>query len=215
MPTFFDRHGAWVRRWSYTLAALFAIVPAVVMADSTEAPVTAVWKAQQVNFEYRGYSTMYSCRSLEDKLEIILRTVGAREDVRLQSYVCDEQLGIARFQISMQSPVIASEENLRELTTHDSKDELVARVNGAQLPSAADLERFPAVWKKVSFARDRYMRLERGDCELVEQLRRQILPRMSVQVVKDNIRCSSAFGNIGSPRLIVSALVPAKDPLKR
>ncbi|GFE78067.1 hypothetical protein GCM10011487_00670 [Steroidobacter agaridevorans] len=215
MRTFFVRHGSLVRRWSYMLAALLAIVPAVVMADSTEEEVTAVWKAQQVSFEYRGYSTMYSCRSLEDKLEIILRTVGARENVRLESYVCDEQLGIARFQISMQSPVIASEENVRELTTHDSKDELVARVNGAQLPSAADLERFPAVWKKVSFARDRYMRLERGDCELVEQLRRQILPRMSVQVVKDNIRCSSAFGNIGSPRLIVSALVPAKDPLKR
>lgn len=215
MRTFFVRHGSFVRRWSYTLAALLALVPAAVMADSTEEEVTAVWKAQQVNFEYRGYSTMYSCRSLEDKLEIILRTVGARENVRLQSYICDEQLGIARFQISMQSPVVASEENIRELTTHDSKDELVARVNGAQLPSAADLERFPAVWKKVSFARDRYMRLERGDCELVEQLRRQILPRMSVQVVKDNIRCSSAFGNIGSPRLIVSALVPAKEPLKR
>ncbi len=215
MRTFFVIHGSFVKRWSYTLAALLAIVPASVMADSPQEEVTAVWKAQQVNFEYRGYSTMYSCRSLEDKLEIILRTVGARENVSLQSYICDEQLGIARFQISMQSPVIASEENIRELTTHDSKDELVARVNGAQLPGAADLERFPAVWKKVSFARDRDMRLERGDCELVEQLRRQILPRMSVQVVKDNIRCSSAFGNIGSPRLIVSALVPAKDPLKR
>jgi hypothetical protein len=199
-----------VRRWSYAVVALLAMVPAAVMADSTEQEVTAVWKAQQVNFEYRGYSTMYSCRSLEDKLEIMLRTVGAREDVRLQSYVCDEQLGIARFQISMQSPVIASEENIRELTTHDSKDELAARVNGEQLPGAPDLERFPAVWKKVSFARDRYMRLERGDCELVEQLRRQILPRMSVHVVKDTVRCSSAFGNIGSPRLIVSALVPAR-----
>jgi hypothetical protein len=200
-------------RW---IAALLAIVPAAVMANSNdEQEVSAVWKAQQVNFEYHGYSTIYSCRSLEDKLEIILRSVGAREDVRLQSYVCDEQLGIARFQISMQSPVLASEENIRALTSHDSKDELVARVNGAPLPSATDLERFPAVWKKVSFARDRYMRLDRGDCELVQQLRRQILPRMSVQIVKDNIRCSSAFGNVGSPRLIVSALVPAKEPLTR
>lgn len=216
MRTFFVRPGSLVRRWSHRLAALLALVPAVVMANSAEEQqVTAVWMAQQVNFEYRGYSTMYSCRSLEDKLEIILRSIGARENVRLQSYICDEQLGIARFQISMQSPVIASEENIRALTTHDSKDELVARVNGTQLPSAADLERFPAVWKKVSFARDRYMRLERGDCELVEQLRRQILPRMSVQIVKDNIRCSSAFGNIGSPRLTVSALVPAKTPLRR
>ena len=204
-----------MRTFIVELAALLTLAPAAILANPTDEEVSAVWKAQQVNFEYRGYSTTYSCRSLQDKLEIILRTVGARENVRLQSYVCDEHLGIARFQISMQSPVIASDENIRELTTHDSKDELVARVNGEQLPGAADLERFPAVWKKVSFARDRYMRLDRGDCELVEQLRRQILPRMSVQIVKDNIRCSSAFGNISSPRLTVSALVPAKQPLQR
>lgn len=194
-----------------SLLALLAVAPTAVMANSDEPRnVTAIWKAQQVNFEYRGYSTIYTCRSLEDKLEIILRSVGARDDVRLQSYVCDEQLGIARFQVSMQSPVVASEQNVRELTTHDSKDELVARVNGEQLPSAADVERFPAVWKTVSFARDRQMRLERGDCELVQQLRQQILPRMSVQIVQDNVRCSSALGNAGPPRLTVSALVPAK-----
>lgn len=205
-----------MRTFFVKLAALLALAPAAVLAAPTEEEVTAVWKAQQVNFEYRGYSTTYSCRSLQDKLEIILRTVGARENVRLQGYVCDELSGIARFQISMQSPVIASEENIRELTTHDSKDELVARVNGEQLPSANDLERFPAVWKEVSFARDRYMRLERGDCELVQQLRRQILPRMSVRIVTDKTySCSSAFGNIGSPRLTVSALVPAKAPMNR
>jgi hypothetical protein len=171
--------------------------------------VEAVWKPQRMNFEYRGYSTTYSCRSLEHKLELILRSVGAREDVQLIGYACDEQIGSARFQILLQSPVVASEQNLRELTTHDAKDELVARVNGEKLPSAADLPRFTAVWKTVSFARDRRMRLERGDCELVRQLRRQILPRMSVHIVKDNVRCSSSMGNIGPPRLTVSALVPA------
>lgn len=203
-----------MRTFFVKLTAALALAPAVVLANPTEEQVTAVWKAQQMNFEYRGYSTTYSCRSLEDKLEIILRTVGARENVRLQSYVCDEQVGVARFQISMQSPVIATEANIRELTIHDSKDELVARVNGAQLATANDLERFPAVWKRVSFARDRDMRLERGDCELVQQLRNQILPHMSVRIVTDKTNsCSSAFGNVGSPRLTVSALVPVKPPL--
>jgi hypothetical protein len=188
-------------------ASLAAVADAPVEGESVE----AVWKAQRMNFEYRGDSTTYSCRSLEDKLELILRTVGAREDVQLQGYACDEQMGIARFQIALQSPVVASEENLRDLTARDAKDELVARVNGEKLPSAADLPRFTAVWKTVSFARDRRMRLERGDCELVQQLRRQILPRMSVHIVKDNVRCSSGMGNIGPPRLTVSALVPADE----
>ena len=198
----------------WRVAAVAYITIAAPFATAAGAPaegdsVEAVWKPQQVNFEYRGYSTTYSCRSLEDKLELILRSVGAREDVQLRSYACDEQVGSARFQILLQSPVVASEDNLRELTTHDAKDDLVARVNGEKLPSAADIPRFAAVWKTVSFARDRRMRLERGDCELVQQLRRQILPRMSVHIVKDNVRCSSSMGNIGRPRLTVSALVPA------
>lgn len=192
-----------------TTAAPFvrAVADTPVPGESVE----AVWKPQQMTFEYRGYSTTYSCRSLEDKLELILRTVGARADVQLHGYACDEQIGIARFQILLQSPVVASEENLRELTAHDSKDELIARVNGEKLSSAAEIPRFAAVWKTVSFARDRRMRLERGDCELVQQLRRQILTRMSVHIVKDNVRCSSSMGNIGPPRLTVSALVPADE----
>lgn len=36
-----------------------------------------------------------------------------------------------------------------------------------------------------------------------------LLPRLSVQVIKDNVRCSSSFDSVGPPRLTVSALVPA------
>ncbi|MBL8265116.1 hypothetical protein [Steroidobacter sp.] len=192
-----------------TLVCMLAAGGAGAATPDSGNNVTAVWKSQQVNFEYRGDSTTYSCRTLEDKLAMILRAVGAREDIQLRSYACDEQVGIARFQVSMQSPVLASEENIRELSTYDSKDELVARMNGEKLTSAADLERFPAVWKTVSFSKNRLMRLERGDCELVQQLRQQILPLMSVHIVKDNVRCSSSFGSVGPPRLTVSALVPA------
>lgn len=84
-----------------------------------------------------------------------------------------------------------------------------------KLATPEDLPRFTAVWKTVSFARDRDMRLERGDCELVQQLQRQILPRMSVQVVKDNVSCSTNLGNAGPPRLTVSALVPAERAVKQ
>jgi hypothetical protein len=197
-------------------AYIMAAAPAAIATDSAVdgENVVAVWKAQQMSFEYRGDSTSYSCQSLEDKLQLILQTMGAREDVQLRSYACDEQMGIARFQVSLQSPVVASEQNIQEITAHDANDELIARVNGRQLPSAADLQRFTAVWKTVSFARDRRMRLERGDCELVRQLRRQILPRMSVQIIKDNVRCSSRMGSVGPPRLTVSALVPTGDAAK-
>jgi hypothetical protein len=175
------------------------------------AVVEAVWKPQRINFVYHGYSTLYTCSGLQEKLEKILTTVGARDgSVQLRAYSCNDALSVARFQIALASPVEATAENVQELTSYDARDELVARVRGEQLTSAADLERFRAQWKTISFARSREMKLDRGDCELVRQLRRHILPRMSVQIVTDRVRCSP-FGNIGPPRLTVSALVPMKE----
>ena len=188
---------------------LLAAGVASAQAQPDQPVVEAVWKPQQMNFVYRGYSTLYSCGSLQEKLEKILMTVGARGGIQMRACSCDDQLAIARFQIVLASPVEATPENVQALTTYDPQDELVARVRGEQLASAEDLQRFPAVWKTISFARSREMRLAPGDCELVEQLRRHILPRMSVQVVSDRVRCSP-WGNIGKPRLTVSALVPVK-----
>ena len=201
------KHGG--RLIDFARAAVLVLAAGVANAQSPadESVVEAVWKPQRMNFVYRGYSTLYSCRSLQDKLQKILTTVGARGGVELRAYSCDDELSIVRFQIALTSPVEATPENIEQLTTYDARDELIARVRGEPLASAEDLPRFPAVWKTISFARNREMRLAPGDCELVQQLRRHILPRMAVQIVNDQVRCSQ-FGNIGKPQLTVSALVP-------
>lgn len=199
------------RRHAIAWAAVLLLAGSVAHAESQPdaAVVEAVWKPQRINFVYRGYSTLYTCSGLQEKLEKILTTVGARGGVELRAYSCDDALSIARFEIALTSPVEATPENVEELTTYDAHDALIARVRGERLASAEDLQRFPAVWKTISFARSREMRLEPGDCELVLQLRRHILPRMSVQIVRDRVRCSE-FGNIGRPQLTVSALVPVE-----
>ena len=197
----------------FARAAVLLLAASVGSAgEPDDAVVQAVWKPQRMNFVYRGYSTFYSCRGLQDKLEKILTTVGAQGDIELRTYVCDDQLATARFEIVLTSPVEATPENVQALTTYDAQDALTARVRGERLASAEDLQRFPAVWKTISFARSREMRLAPGDCELVSQLRRHILPHMSVQIVSDQVRCSE-FGNIGKPQLTVSALVPVERKL--
>jgi hypothetical protein len=201
-------------RWvEFVRAAVLLLAAGVASAQPSvdETVVEAVWKPQRMNFVYRGYSTLYSCSSLQRKLEKILMTVGARGGIELRTYACDDQLSVARFQIVLTSPVEATPENVQELTTYDSRDQLIARVHGERLANAEDLPRFPAVWKTISFARSREMKLAPGDCELVRELRRHILPRMSVQIVSDQVRCSP-FGNIGKPQLTVSALVPLQNP---
>jgi len=193
------------------LLAMHGSVAAAADAAPPIAPIVAVWKMQRLTFEYRGYSTLYSCRSLHDKLKVILIGVGAREGIDLRRYACDEASGIARFQIRFESPVVATSENVVAITTHDSTEELVARVNGTHLENAVDVQRFAAVWRTVSFARDREMKLAPGDCELVEQVRQQILPQLSIQILRDNVHCSTVFGNISAPRLTVSALTATNE----
>ncbi|HKU16839.1 MAG TPA: hypothetical protein VJQ52_20770 [Steroidobacteraceae bacterium] len=196
--------------WAAVLSLAAGVASAAPQTDGEV--VEAVWKPQRMTFVYRGYTTFYSCDGLQQKLETILTTVGAQGGIALRTYGCDDQMATARFEIVLASPVEATAENVQQLTTYDSQDELIARVRGEPLASATDLPRFPAVWKTISFARNRDMRLAPGDCELVSQLRRHILPHMAVHIVSDKVRCSQ-FGNIGKPQLVVSALVPvAKMP---
>ncbi len=59
--------------------------------------------------------------------------------------------------------------------------------------------------------KEKPLKLGPSDCELVEHLRRDVFPRMSVRIEHDRLRCSVAFGNIGQPSLRVSALVAVPE----
>lgn len=173
-------------------------------ADVPRHPVEAVWKPQQLTFQFRSEGRTYACDILENKIKMILLRLGAGDKIELRRLSCYNFAGTARFEVIMTSPVPATPENIREITSYDSQDVLVARVRGAQLPSPSDLERFPAVWEHISFRRVARLHLEDRDCALVQQLRRQVLPKMSVQVIKDIERVDCAYS---SPRLTVLALV--------
>lgn len=183
------------------------------MAQSQPAPdlVEAVWKPQQLRFAYRGYNTFYTCDGLREKLQVILGRLGARDGVRILSYDCIDGGGPAQFQIGFDSPVEATPENVRLLTTFDATQRLAARTRAEQLPTAESLQRFAATWQTISFARDPKMKLSAVDCELVRQLRKSILPQLSVKVQADKVRCSM-FGPVGAPRLTVDALIASKEP---
>jgi hypothetical protein len=176
-------------------------------ARAAEAPpdtVEAVWRAQHLTFQYRSQGRMYRCEVLEHKVQRILEQFGARDRVIVRGISCRDFAGVVRLDVVMESPVEATDENIREIVQYDSEDELIARVRGTPLPSAENIERFPAVWESIAIQRAPKVYVEVSDCALVQQLRRQILPKMSVQIVKDidRVDCTQA-----SPRLTVMALV--------
>jgi hypothetical protein len=53
-------------------------------------PITAVYKAQELSFQYRSANRMYPCHELEHRVAVILVSVGARDDIKVQARNCDE-----------------------------------------------------------------------------------------------------------------------------
>jgi hypothetical protein len=177
--------------------------PPVAQANAT---VEAVWKPQRISFQFRSQTTFYSCDALHRKLRSILGGLGAHETLQMQTYGCNSPSNSISVHLTVASPVLATEENVRALTTYTPEQQLAARARGVSLPGAADLERFPAAWRTVSFNRNRAMGLGPGDCELVEQIRQSVLPFLSAEVVSDEVHCAP-LGNGASPRLTVRTLV--------
>ena len=181
--------------------ALFGSVGVRAEVAPADAQATAaVWKIQSFAFNYGGAATSYSCGALRKRVRSILMRMGAHESVEVRTVGCYDLSEFATLQITMASPVEATPENVQALTHYDAKDALIARVRGQTLAGAADLERFAAEWRTIALARDKQLKLAPGDCELVEQLRRD---------VQDDVRCSRAFGSYTRPQLTVSALVPS------
>jgi hypothetical protein len=170
--------------------------------------VEAIWRRQVVSFEYRADETTYSCRILWQKISGMLLYVGARTAAPFEGFQCNDFAGTVRLQIALESPVEATPENLRAATDYDTRDLLVARLQGGQLPTAGDVARFPAAWTTLAL-RESHMQLTSADCELVQQLRRQVLPKLSVEVVQEPARCVPTLSRGRAPALKVRALLVA------
>ena len=72
----------------------------------------------------------------------------------------------------------------------------------------------PAQWQRISLSRGA-VDLEPGDCELIDELRRKVLPRLAIRVVKDSTHCTPQQLTLGQPQLEVEALAKVPKPDER
>jgi hypothetical protein len=191
-----------------TASLCLGAAPALARDDNPN--IDAIWLPQVVTFTYQADNTFYSCSSLWQKITGILAHLGARRTAPAHRISCDDFAHTVRLQIALESPAEATPANLLAITDYDSKDMLVARLRGEQLPSASDIPRFPAAWTTLSL-RSADMDLTAGDCDLVHQLRKQVLPKLSVQVLNEPARCLPVLSRGGSmrPKMKVRALTVA------
>jgi hypothetical protein len=192
---------------------LLAGMPAARAEEQAAAPepVLAIWKDQELSFFFQTQTTFYSCTSLEAKLEDILNALGVRAVVRVRSVDCSRgPVRMPRVNLTVHAPVEATPEALAERDKDKSKRELAARVRGEKEDPEA-LAPFPAQWKRVALKRG-VVHLEPGDCELIDELRRKVLPKLAVRLVKDNTHCTPHQVTLGQPQLQVDALVALPKP---
>jgi hypothetical protein len=199
-------------------AVIFAVasLPSVSAQEpvATEPPVQAVWKEQEVPFYFQSFTTFYSCSSLETKIKRILVALGANRDMKLRTRGCLSPHEIARMpyvEIDLVSPVEATPEALAERDKTRSTRELAARVRGESKQAAEAAAQFPAQWKKVSLSRSK-LYLEPGDCELVDQLKDKVLPKLGVRIVEDGVKCAPNQLSMTQPKLVVEALFAMPKP---
>ncbi len=146
-------------------------------------PIEAIWYVQTLPFEYHSMNTYFDCEALEQRLRSMLELMGARQPVVVHSNCGDVPAKQIRVQIVVATPVPATDENVRAATHFDSKDELVARMRGTSLPTAADLERFPAQWQR------RHVRISQSDCDLMRGIHEQIVPKLSMRSMSRKVNC--------------------------
>ncbi len=206
-----------VRRRIQALRALATLsVAAMIGAPAAHAdqgtalaePVHAIWRQHQLLFAYNSFRVHYSCSGLRSKVGSILKAIGAHRDVAVDVNCEDNTLVTsAHMMVTFKLPVIASDANVRAATTYTTEQELVARLHKVQLPSATDLPRFNAQLRTVAVTRDRRLRLDSGDCDLLEGVRDQLLPKLGISVTEKGFRCYGD-GSRTRPKLEVIALVP-------
>ena len=177
---------------------------------ATNAPVEAIWRTQLVEFTYNSRDVYYSCSALQAKIVDILQAVGAHRRMALELHcVGDRFANHAYGRLMLAVPTEATPESVRAATTYDTRDELVARLRKLVLPTANDIERFPAHWQSVSLTRQRNLRLDASDCDLLLALRRQVFPKIPVRVESERLQCSLGASTRIRPHLEVVALMRA------
>jgi hypothetical protein len=204
-------------RYESTLLAILCALPGLLVGaraaeQGSPEPVQAIWKSQEFAFFFQSQTTFYSCSSLEAKLERILKVLGAPKPyVKVRSVDCQSgPVRMPRVIVNVTAPVEATPGAIAERDKSKSKRELAARVRGEKEDPAA-LAPFPAQWKRVSLSRGA-IDLEPGDCELIDELRRKVLPKLAVRIVNNNVHCAPNQLTLGQPQLEVEALIAMPKP---
>jgi len=165
-------------------------------ADASAAAdvLPGVWRSHQLEFEYVGFTSTYSCDGLQNKLQVLLRRLGARADAKVSTSGCMRGEGVP-------SQFVHATLHFATLQPADAGASPVV-ASDANAPMAGS-------WRAVVLAPHQPRELDAGDCELIEQFRDLILPQFAIRGPHNHIQCVPHQESAGGYSLQLDVFTPA------
>jgi hypothetical protein len=173
-------------------------------ASATEAQIPAEWRVHQTLFTYTGMTSIYSCDGLESKLKLLLRLAGARPDMKVRATCSSPSGGPSRLASARLTFATLAQPGAAPLP-QDSAD--------AKTPPPAP-EPAMGTWRRVALAARKPFELDAGDCELVEQFERDLLPYFTTRSKESHLRCLPHQVSFAGIDLKFEVLAPPMPPKK-
>jgi hypothetical protein len=171
--------------------------------------VEAVWRTQSLTFDYVSRNFMYACESLPGKVVLVLHAVGAR-NIRIEQAHCDANsagngpMQIATMRIQFASPALSTPAQRAEAERDAARARLLERFGLASAMTTA----FHATFRDVDLGADQRLKLAASDCDLMRALKRRVISRMAVQVIAQEVSCSSSPQRLRGLRFKARVLAP-------
>jgi hypothetical protein len=180
-----------------TVMGVLSGVAAPARADTPAAQadgVSAVWTAKQKRYTYMGFTSRYSCDGLREKIRATLLKFGAAKDLKVDSMACPSGFG-------------------RPTTFPGVSIIMQVLTPAGDAGAPASAKSVPAHWQLVDLTAKRDPLDVAGDCELIEQIKQQILPLFTTRNVQYQSTCIPNQLQVGGTQLKAEFLI-ADEPAK-
>jgi len=182
-----------------TGSAARAATAAPPAADAATGTLPGTWRSHEIEFEYVGFTSTYSCDGLQEKLELLLRRLGARPDAVVRTSGCF-------FGVGSPSKFVHASLKFASLQPADATAGPALSTDATSSPTGS--------WNHIVLAPHQPHDLDAGDCELIEQFRDLILPLFATRSPRVHLQCvphQESAGGFGLEFDVFAPWSPAKS----
>jgi hypothetical protein len=235
-------HSSRSGRGRRALVLLAAAVSFIAGSAATAAEqVAAVLKTHEVRFVYHSLVNVLACDELRNHVAMILRALGARDDVQVRVNDCQivvipedidppwdrsnreyprdifrdrdfDQRQTSHVRVQVMFPIEATPQVLAQIEKDKSRRDLISRVTGDPAAALNDPIVFPAERRQLTLQRGT-IRLRPEHCELLEQMIPTVFRELGIKVVGRQLGCDRYGRSRLAPKLTVEVLWPVGAPL--